>query len=353
MTSIDNSAAPMPLPAPSRQPTVALSQDNVRRLQGFPRPPKDNGIGLHFHLDLRDEFIAGNGPASEGNPRDVDPDLRAGRAPDRAWRHARASRRASCRWYASAGTSTSRPTRCRLSKACAAPGGRPAGAAPVEPLYVQLYNEPEDPREWMGGQRPPDWARRFGEAWAARCAEDRRRRRASSASRCSTGRASTGRSMRSRPTARKTSGSKPFFVHHNYGQNHPPAYPYDAIKQQTDPGMTIIKDTTPRSRFLAHASWMQERLGFVAAADRRRGRLVARQRRGQALSEGRVAAARGVPQGDVRVAAHGRPLQRRADARLPVQHHLVDRGIVDLRRAELVGQHPFADGQAGPDASRR
>ena len=22
------------------------------------RPPKDNGIGLHFHLDLRDEFIA-------------------------------------------------------------------------------------------------------------------------------------------------------------------------------------------------------------------------------------------------------------------------------------------------------
>ncbi|MBK9233289.1 MAG: hypothetical protein IPO15_21220 [Anaerolineae bacterium] len=28
-----------------------------RTLRTYPRPPQDNGIGLHFHTDLRDEFI--------------------------------------------------------------------------------------------------------------------------------------------------------------------------------------------------------------------------------------------------------------------------------------------------------
>ena len=46
------------VPAPdtvTRPPTVELSQENIDHLKSFPRPPKDNGIGLHFDLDLRDE----------------------------------------------------------------------------------------------------------------------------------------------------------------------------------------------------------------------------------------------------------------------------------------------------------
>ena len=44
--------------AASRPASVVLDAANITRLRSYPRPPKDNGIGLHFHLDLRDEFIA-------------------------------------------------------------------------------------------------------------------------------------------------------------------------------------------------------------------------------------------------------------------------------------------------------
>ncbi len=44
-------------PATTRPPTVSLTADNVARLRTYPRPPNDNGLGLHFHTDLRDEFI--------------------------------------------------------------------------------------------------------------------------------------------------------------------------------------------------------------------------------------------------------------------------------------------------------
>ena len=44
--------------AASRPASVVLDAANIDQLRSYPRPPKDNGIGLHFHLDLRDEFIA-------------------------------------------------------------------------------------------------------------------------------------------------------------------------------------------------------------------------------------------------------------------------------------------------------
>ena len=44
-------------PQTTRPPTVTLTAENIERLKTFRRPPGDNGIGLHFHLDLRDEFI--------------------------------------------------------------------------------------------------------------------------------------------------------------------------------------------------------------------------------------------------------------------------------------------------------
>ena len=53
--TVEGSAAP--LPGAHRPPTVALTAENVQRLKTYPRPPQDNGMGLHFHIDLRDEFI--------------------------------------------------------------------------------------------------------------------------------------------------------------------------------------------------------------------------------------------------------------------------------------------------------
>ena len=54
-----------------------------------------------------------------------------------------------------------------------------------------------------------------------------------------------------------------FFVQHNYGMNHPPAFPYDERNQRDNPGQTILQDYMGVLAFLAYASWMQERLGFV------------------------------------------------------------------------------------------
>ena len=41
-----------------RPASVVLDAANIGRLRAYPRPPQDNGIGLHFHLDLREEFVA-------------------------------------------------------------------------------------------------------------------------------------------------------------------------------------------------------------------------------------------------------------------------------------------------------
>jgi len=62
---------------------------------------------------------------------------------------------------------------------------------------------------------------------------------------------------------RKDIWDRAFFAHHNYGENHPPAYPYDARNQADKPGCTIMDDYIGALKFLAHAAWMKERLGFV------------------------------------------------------------------------------------------
>jgi hypothetical protein len=54
-----------------------------------------------------------------------------------------------------------------------------------------------------------------------------------------------------------------FFALHNYGANHPPAYPYDARNQQDHPGDTIFEDDTAVLNFLEIAKWMQDRIGYV------------------------------------------------------------------------------------------
>ncbi len=250
-----------PRPAALRPPTVALDEDNVHRLRRYPRPPRDNGIGLHFHLDLRDHFIA-----------ETVENLKAIRA---TWTLI----------YAQDELQTE-----RAGRACFAAGIMPVvrigrqvdesvdpaqfvhglrrawqatgwGGEP-EPLYVQLYNEPEDLREWTDGALPGDWARRFGETWA---------REAPSIVAAG---GYVGIQVLDRfgfdeavdavaRNGQQHIWDRAFFVHHNYGQNHPPAYPYDAIKQGEHPGMTILQDHIGALKFLAHAAWMQERLGFV------------------------------------------------------------------------------------------
>jgi len=249
------------LPHAMRPSTVVLSADNVRRLQGYPRPPRDNGIGLHFHLDLRDYFIA----ETVENLKSIRATWTCIYAQDelQTERAAAACFAAGIMPVVRIGRRIDEPVEPAqfvhgLRRAWQAAGW---GGAP-EPLYVQLYNEPEDLREWVGGVLPRDWARRFGETWARE------------APRIVDAGGYVGIQVLDRfgfdeavdavaRNGQQTIWDRAFFVHHNYGQNHPPAYPYDAIKQAERPGITILEDHVASLKFLAHAAWMQERLGFV------------------------------------------------------------------------------------------
>ena len=54
-----------------------------------------------------------------------------------------------------------------------------------------------------------------------------------------------------------------FFVAHPYGSNHPPDYPYDANMQSREPGKTVDDDWFGTLGFLKYAHIFQEKLGFV------------------------------------------------------------------------------------------
>ena len=54
-----------------------------------------------------------------------------------------------------------------------------------------------------------------------------------------------------------------FFVAHPYGSNHPPDYPYDANMQTREPGKTVDQDWFDTLGFLKYAHVFQEQLGFV------------------------------------------------------------------------------------------
>ena len=249
------------LASASRPPTVTISADNQRRLQTFPRPPKDNGIGLHLHLDLRDQFIQ----ESIQHLEEVRATWTMIYAQDelQTERAARACFAAGIMPVVRIGTKIDEsvdpvPYVKGLRRAWQSAGW----GGSVEPLYVQLMNEPEDEREWKGGQVPPNWAQQFGTLWAEQAPKI-----------VGEGgfvgiqvllRDGFDRAVDAVAAKGKTAiWEKAFFAHHNYGQNHPPAYPYDPIKQQAEPGKTILQDHNSVLKFLAHAAWMQERIGFV------------------------------------------------------------------------------------------
>lgn len=249
--------------APFRPPTVTLSAENIAQLQGYPRPPQDNGIGLHFHIDLRDEIIA----ETVQNLRSIRATWTLIYAQDelQAERAATACFRAGIMPVVRIGKQVDEgfdPTQyvTGLRSALAASGFPHDPQRP--PLYVQVYNEPEDFREWRDGELPPDWAHIFGRNWAREAVH------------VFDAGGYPGIQVLERDgfdvavdavraMGRQDIWTRAFFVQHNYGANHPPAYPYDEANQQNNPGQTILSDFTAVLRFLAHASWMQERLGFV------------------------------------------------------------------------------------------
>ncbi len=256
-------------PKGTRPPTVHLTAENVARLRTYPRPPRDNGIGLHFHLDLRDEFIA----KTVENLKSIRATWTLVYAQDeqQAERAARACFDAGIMPVVRIGKLIDQgfdpvPYVEALRRALAGSNFAHDPARP--PLYVQIYNEPEDDREWLPHDKPDDWQKPadwpfiFGRNWAQQAA------------RVVAAGGYAGIQVLDRPgfdaavdavkgMNRPEIWQSAFFVHHNYGSNHPADYPYDALNQRGAPGQTILGDYTAALRFLAHAAWMQERLGFV------------------------------------------------------------------------------------------
>ena len=240
-----------------RPPTVVLTPENIAHLRTFPRPPKDNGIGLHFHLDL--------------------PDPRESSLIAETIEHLKYIRATWTLIYAQDAEQAERAARpcwqagiMPVVRIGAKIDGSPVFPEPYvqmlkaigAPPYVQIYNEPEDPREYKDYGMPPDWAEIFGRRWASVAAETIK---------CG---GYAGLQVLSREAFDAAVDAVPgqgqadlwkhaFFVQHNYAENHPPVYPYDERNQKDNPGQTILDDTLGTLSFLAYAAWMRERLDFV------------------------------------------------------------------------------------------
>jgi hypothetical protein len=235
---------PTPLPVGTRPPTVVLTADNIARLRSFPRPANDNGRGLHFSIDLRDDSIAW----TVDKLRSIDArwtliyaqdELQAGRAARACW---------------NAGIMPVVRVGKKINEPCdSVPWVRELEAIGAPP-YVQIFNEPSDGREWRSPV-PADATQVFAHNWANQAAavvdaggypglqvlEKEELDAAVDAV---------------AEIKRPDIWERAFFCLHNYGANHPPLYPYDI-------GKTVFDDFYGVLSFLAFAKWMQERIGFV------------------------------------------------------------------------------------------
>jgi hypothetical protein len=238
-------------PATGRPPTVVITPDNVARLKTYPRPAQDNGRGLHFNIDLRDETNA----RTVAHLQSIhcrwtliyaQDENQAGRAAQVAWS-------AGIMPIVRIGKKVDEPfDPVRYVNALKAIGAPP---------YVQIYNEPGDNREWK--QWPgQNWAGIFGARWAqmAIAVFDA----GGYPGLQILGKDEFDSAVDSVQAQNRTDiWSRAFFALHNYGANHPPAYPYDPRNQQDHPGATIFDDDTAVLVFLEYAKWMQDRIGFV------------------------------------------------------------------------------------------
>lgn len=149
-------------PGPHGKPTVTLSAANVAMLRTYPRPPGDNGLGLHFHTDLSDYNIARTVEHLKSirvtwTMIYAQDELQAGRA-------ALACFQAGIMPVVRVGKLITDVANSSAYVAALHLALWQSGVAYDKnkpPLYVQCFNEPEDSREWKDGQRPANWPQYF------------------------------------------------------------------------------------------------------------------------------------------------------------------------------------------------
>eukprot|EP01006_Ploeotia_vitrea_P009910 TRINITY_DN24_c0_g1_i1.p1 TRINITY_DN24_c0_g1~~TRINITY_DN24_c0_g1_i1.p1 ORF type:complete len:457 (+),score=29.58 TRINITY_DN24_c0_g1_i1:3-1373(+) len=235
-----------PLP-PATRPSHAMP------LRNFPRPKDDNGRGIHFGIELSEEAIAANVPHLQY----LHMKWTTVYAPD----HLQAAKAGVPIW-----------------KAGIQPIIRPAvhidqSFVPWDnfitamktngiPVYIQIYNEPSNHREWNHWPGDNQYAHIFGQKWAEAAAFviDHGAHPGLQI----LGKEAFDAAVKAVNAINRTDiWDKAFFSLHNYGVNHPPAYPYDPLNQKDHPHATILTDDTCVLNLLAYSIWMYKHIGFV------------------------------------------------------------------------------------------
>lgn len=127
------------------------------------------------------------------------------------------------------------------------------------PAYIQIFNEPSSPHEWRDGvPKPRAFTARWCEHAARVVAEE----------------GFPGLQvlhveeleavLRELKLLNAQSViERMWFCPHPYGANHPPAYPYDELNQRDRPGATLNDDPDTVLQFLEFAPVFERELGFV------------------------------------------------------------------------------------------
>jgi len=222
-------------------------------LAKFPRPANDNGRGIHFSLDVGDGMVATYIPKMvelgiKWALFYVGDEMQAEKVAVAAW---------------NAGIMPVIRPKCKIN------GGQPNWVAFVQniqkhniPAYIQIYNEPGDNREWTGEHTPSNYLSIFGPRWGAAAAQ------IYDAGGYPGLQTLSRDEIQAAVDAVKAGGrmdifNRAFFSLHNYGVNHPPAYPYDPLNQKEHPQATILDDDTAVLNLIEFAQWLNELVGFV------------------------------------------------------------------------------------------
>ncbi|MBI3913351.1 MAG: hypothetical protein HY327_04090 [Chloroflexi bacterium] len=220
------------------------------RLQDFPRPTNDNGLGIHFGLDLRQQIL------DTYVPKMVElkmkwclvahqDELQLERAAQTLW---------------SAGIMPVSRWICRIDQSFLDFVRNVTALKSLGiPAYVQIFNEPGDIREWLSGA--PNF-NQFVQRWIqhADLVAD-----AGGLPGLQVLDATELRAVLQALIAANATSilERMWFCPHPYGANHPPNYPYDARNQQDHPGATIFDDNTSVLSFLELAPVFENELGFI------------------------------------------------------------------------------------------
>jgi len=216
----------------------------------FPRPPRDNGIGMHLGFDLAASMLERAVPALTRLratwcliPHRGEEDL--GRA---AYAVAKQGILPVARWLCAIDDNV-------IDFARFAHYLRAMNL----PAYVQIFNEPSSPHEWRDQLPKP---RVFTARWCEHAA------RVANAGGFPGLQVLHVQELEAVLRELKTLGAsavveRMWFCPHPYGSNHPPAYPYDELNQRDHPGATLNDDPDTVLQFLEFAPVFERELGFV------------------------------------------------------------------------------------------